>query len=97
MILGPVFLWQLSGCTSYEAVFDFKAEQSTHLSLKQGDHVRVNRKETAGWWRGTVGDQTGWFPSNYVQPALQGLCFFLTIKSLVELKLNYIKQQSFKV
>ncbi|KAL4230549.1 Rho guanine nucleotide exchange factor 6 [Mactra antiquata] len=59
------------GCTSYEAVFDFKAEQSTHLSLKQGDLVRVNRKETAGWWRGTVGDQTGWFPSNYVQPSLQ--------------------------
>ena len=61
-----------SGCTTYEAVFDYKGELSTHLQLKQGDLVRVHRKEAAGWWRGTVGDQTGWFPSNYVQAAPPG-------------------------
>lgn len=66
-----------SGCTTYEAVFDYKGELSTHLQLKQGDLVRVHRKEAAGWWRGTVEDQTGWFPSNYVQPAPPGIVFFL--------------------
>ncbi|XP_053398762.1 E3 ubiquitin-protein ligase SH3RF1-like isoform X2 [Mercenaria mercenaria] len=65
------------GCTTYEAVFDYKGELSTHLQLKQGDLVRVHRKEAAGWWRGTVGDQTGWFPSNYVQAAPPGKILLL--------------------
>ena len=61
-----------SGCTTYEAVFDFNAEQDTHLDLRQGDLVKVTRKEDNGWWRGTVNDRIGWFPSNYVQAAPQG-------------------------
>ncbi|XP_060596196.1 uncharacterized protein LOC132750268 isoform X2 [Ruditapes philippinarum] len=66
---GEAALQDDIGCTTYEAVFDYKGELSTHLQLKQGDLVRVHRKEAAGWWRGTAGDQTGWFPSNYVQAA----------------------------
>lgn len=27
----------------------------------------VTQKEDGGWWEGTLGDKTGWFPSNYVR------------------------------
>lgn len=57
------------GCATYKAVFDFSGEQSSHLSLKEGDQVKVHRKEANGWWQGTVEDRTGWFPNDCVQAA----------------------------
>ena len=65
-------MFSTAGLTTYEAVFDFPAEQDTHLNLQQGDLVKVTRKEDNGWWRGTVDNRIGWFPSNYVQAAPQG-------------------------
>ena len=32
----------------------------------------VNRMEDNEWWRETVADKTGWFPSNNVQAVLHG-------------------------
>lgn len=61
---------RLSGCVTYEAVYDFPGELETHLTLRRGDVVHVHRKEDNGWWRGTIGDKTGWFPNNYVQAVL---------------------------
>lgn len=31
-----------------------------------GDVITVANAEEGGWWEGTLGDRTGWFPSNYV-------------------------------
>ncbi|XP_052796758.1 uncharacterized protein LOC128229111 isoform X2 [Mya arenaria] len=59
------------GCTTYEAVFDFNGSHGNHLTLKQGDLVYVSRKEDNGWWQGSHGGMSGWFPSNYVQAAPQ--------------------------
>ena len=67
-----MYSFYLPGCVTYEAVFDFPGELDTHLTLRQGDVVHVHRKEDNGWWRGTVADKTGWFPSNYVQAVLHG-------------------------
>lgn len=53
-------------------MFDFQGSHGNHLSLQQGDIVYVQRKEDTGWWRGTKGDKSGWFPSNYVQSAPEG-------------------------
>jgi son of sevenless-like protein len=37
------------------------------LSFRRGDIIEVlNRLET-GWWDGLLGEQRGWFPSNYVE------------------------------
>ena len=64
-----------TGCTRYEAVFDFQGSHGNHLSFQQGDIVHVQRKEDTGWWRGSKGDKSGWFPSNYVQSAPpEGTC-----------------------
>ncbi|KAH3692265.1 hypothetical protein DPMN_191621 [Dreissena polymorpha] len=55
-----------NGCTTYEAVFDFTGSHGNHLDLIQGDQIHVTRKED-NWWQGSVGERSGWFPSNYVQ------------------------------
>ena len=58
-------------------MYDFPGELETHLSLHQGDVVNVHRKEDNGWWRGTAGDRTGWFPNSYVQAVLHGSIYIL--------------------
>ncbi|KAJ9593790.1 hypothetical protein L9F63_027565, partial [Diploptera punctata] len=32
-----------------------------------GDIITITQREEGGWWEGTLGDKTGWFPSNYVK------------------------------
>ena len=48
------------------------------------DVVHVYRKEDNGWWRGTVADKTGWFPSNYVQAILHGRLSHLGLECVGE-------------
>jgi hypothetical protein len=40
-----------------------------HLQLcfRKGDIITITQREEGGWWEGTLGDKTGWFPSNYVK------------------------------
>lgn len=33
-----------------------------------GDLITITNPEEGGWWEGTLGSRTGWFPSNYVVP-----------------------------
>lgn len=35
------------------------------LCFKKGEKITVTQKEDGGWWEGTLGGKTGWFPSNY--------------------------------
>jgi hypothetical protein len=37
------------------------------LCFKKGDIITITQREEGGWWEGTLGDKTGWFPSNYVK------------------------------
>lgn len=48
------------------------------LCFKKGDKITVTQKDDEGWWEGTLGDKTGWFPSNYVKEC-KGKCFLITI------------------
>lgn len=49
------------------ALYDFKGEQSTDLSFKQGDIISVTKME-GEWWTGSVNKgRLGEFPYNYVQ------------------------------
>jgi hypothetical protein len=29
--------------------------------------IEIEKKDSGGWWTGTIGDETGLFPSNFVQ------------------------------
>ncbi|KAJ3587340.1 hypothetical protein NHX12_010938 [Muraenolepis orangiensis] len=49
------------------ARFNFKQNNEDELSFNKGDLIHVLRQEDGGWWEGTLGGRTGWFPSNYVR------------------------------
>lgn len=61
------------------AMYDFKAESQTELTLKKGDIVAIISKldpvtnQTSQWWRGRLRDGTmGMFPANYVEIIQKG-------------------------
>ncbi|KAJ7645538.1 ras guanine nucleotide exchange factor domain-containing protein [Mycena polygramma] len=43
------------------ALYDYEAQDASALSFRQNDII-----EGIGWWDGLLGDERGWFPSNYV-------------------------------
>ncbi|XP_055985006.1 rho guanine nucleotide exchange factor 7 isoform X2 [Sorex fumeus] len=49
------------------AKFSFQQTNEDELSFSKGDVIHVTRVEEGGWWEGTHGGRTGWFPSNYVR------------------------------
>jgi hypothetical protein len=49
------------------------------LCFKKGDIITITQREEGGWWEGTLGDKTGWFPSNYVKEyKTQGIDNYIT-------------------
>ena len=46
--------------------YSYKAQQPDELSLSKGTKISVLEKSDDGWWKGELGGQVGWFPSNYV-------------------------------
>lgn len=49
------------------ALYDFEKEAEGDLEFKQGDVIEIVDKDPSGWWMGKIGDETGVFPSNFVQ------------------------------
>ncbi|XP_014251726.1 rho guanine nucleotide exchange factor 7 isoform X2 [Cimex lectularius] len=50
-----------------QAIYSFKGQNNDELCFKKGDIITVTQEEEGGWWEGTLGEKTGWFPSNYVK------------------------------
>jgi son of sevenless len=48
------------------ALYDYDAQDPSALSFRRNDIIEVLSQEPSGWWDGLVGDERGWFPSNYV-------------------------------
>ncbi|KAJ7645573.1 SH3 domain-containing protein, partial [Mycena polygramma] len=46
------------------ALYDYEALDAATLSFRKGDIIEVLGGEL--WWDGLLGDERGWFPSNYV-------------------------------
>ncbi|KAL1748359.1 hypothetical protein HDZ31DRAFT_29833 [Schizophyllum fasciatum] len=49
-----------------KALYDYEAQDPSALSFKRGDIIEVLTQQPSGWWDGLLGDERGWFPSNYV-------------------------------
>ena len=66
---GEYFVPQdvLSGLETVVAKFSFQPQHDDELALKKGDKIKVLEKQGDGWWKGRVGKNEGWFPSNYIQ------------------------------
>jgi len=53
--------------TVYKAVYPYTAQRGDELSFVEGDLLYITDKsDSTGWWKGSVGNQTGLIPSNYV-------------------------------
>ncbi|XP_058062356.1 rho guanine nucleotide exchange factor 7 isoform X1 [Anopheles bellator] len=50
-----------------QAQYSFKGSNNDELCFKKGEIITLTQREEGGWWEGTLGDKTGWFPSNYVK------------------------------
>lgn len=48
------------------ALYDYDAQDASALSFKRGDIIEVLTQQASGWWDGLLGEERGWFPSNYV-------------------------------
>ncbi|KAF8895269.1 ras guanine nucleotide exchange factor domain-containing protein [Infundibulicybe gibba] len=48
------------------ALYDYEAQDASALSFHRNDIIEVLTKQPSGWWDGLLGDERGWFPSNYV-------------------------------
>ncbi|KAG6841265.1 hypothetical protein C0991_000405 [Blastosporella zonata] len=49
------------------ALYDYEGKDASALSFNRGDIIEVLTQELSGWWDGLLGDDRGWFPSNYVE------------------------------
>lgn len=47
-------------------MYDYNAQDASALSFRRGDIIEVLNQQPSGWWDGLLGDERGWFPSNYV-------------------------------
>ena len=48
------------------ALYDYQTNDNSSLSFRRGDIIEVLTQLPSGWWDGLLGDERGWFPSNYV-------------------------------
>lgn len=48
------------------ALYDYQTDDDSSLSFHQDDIIEVLTKLDSGWWDGLLGQERGWFPSNYV-------------------------------
>lgn len=48
------------------ALYDYQSQDSSSLSFQKDDIIEVLTQLESGWWDGLLGDERGWFPSNYV-------------------------------
>jgi son of sevenless-like protein len=48
------------------ALYDYQTNDASSLSFHRGDIIEVLTQLESGWWDGLLGDERGWFPSNYV-------------------------------
>ena len=48
------------------ALYDYQTVDASSLSFRKNDIIEVLTQLESGWWDGLLGDERGWFPSNYV-------------------------------
>uniref|UniRef100_A0A0N5AKL6 Rho guanine nucleotide exchange factor 7 n=1 Tax=Syphacia muris TaxID=451379 RepID=A0A0N5AKL6_9BILA len=74
-------------CPAYaKANFPFEGRNNDELSFSKGDIIAVTQQIDGGWWEGTLGPSTGWFPSAYVSLLSDTGTFF----KIFDLSLNYL-------
>ena len=50
----------------YVALYQYASNEPDDLSFNDGEIINVLKKD-GQWWTGTIGNRSGFFPSNYVE------------------------------
>jgi len=48
------------------ALYDYQTNDASSLSFHKNEIIEVLTQLESGWWDGLLGEERGWFPSNYV-------------------------------
>jgi hypothetical protein len=52
-----------------KVTYEYAAQKSDELSMKEGDIIIVTKKPSeGGWWFGQLATESGWFPQDFVAP-----------------------------
>ena len=62
-LLGELQQFSTSFC---RALYDYDAQDPSALSFRRTNIIEILTQQPSGWWDGLLGDERGWFPSNYV-------------------------------
>ena len=68
-----------------QAQYPFKGSNNDELCFEKGDIITLTQREEGGWWEGTLGNTTGWFPSNYVKEYIGPAVIAETIRPVEEI------------
>ncbi|KAG1730201.1 SH3 domain-containing protein, partial [Suillus lakei] len=49
-----------------QALYGYQTQDASSLSFHKNEIIEVLTQLESGWWDGLLGDERGWFPSNYV-------------------------------
>ena len=47
--------------------FDYVAQEVDELNLRKGDVITDIKRQSGGWWEGTLSGKRGMFPDNFVK------------------------------
>ncbi|XP_059925497.1 SH3 and cysteine-rich domain-containing protein 3-like isoform X3 [Gadus macrocephalus] len=67
----------------YLALYRFKAIEKDDLDLHAGDRITVIDDSNEEWWRGKIGDRTGFLPANYIIRVRAGESVYKVTRSFV--------------
>lgn len=81
MLPAQVCIAMDTSSITVQAQYSFKGSNNDELCFKKGDIITLTQREEGGWWEGTLGDKTGWFPSNYVKDYAGEWC--LSIRTMI--------------
>lgn len=48
------------------ALWNYQARSTTEMSFRKGDLIKVEGQYDENWWKGSHGDEVGFFPANHV-------------------------------
>ncbi|KAM6977489.1 SH3 and cysteine-rich domain-containing protein 3 [Aplochiton taeniatus] len=67
----------------YLALYRFKAIEKDDLDFHPGDRITVIDDSNEEWWRGKIGEKTGYLPTNYLIRVKAGERVFRVMRSFV--------------
>lgn len=68
-----IWMWLLF--SEYVALYTYESPEPSDLTFSEGDTILVAERE-GEWWKGSIGDRSGVFPSNYVKPKETDVIYF---------------------